>query len=147
VLIIEVLSESTYAADLDVLRGKGYSYGHAGVREYLTMDPLRRCLPEGIRAWRLQGDSYRPWLPETTGRWRSETIGVEFGLDGVWSTVHTLAGVPMLREEEVGHERERWQEELHRVGEERNHWQEEVERRDAELRQLRQRLAEQSDRD
>jgi len=131
VLIIEVLSESTYAADLDVLRGKGYSYGHAGVREYLTMDPLRRFLPEGIRAWRLQGDCYRPWLPETTGRWRSETIGVEFGLDGVWSTVHTLAGVPMLREEEVGHERERWQEELAR--------------KDAELQQLRQRLAERSE--
>src|SRR5579875_1068161 len=35
VLIIEVLSESTYEADIDLDRGKGYSYAHAGVREYL----------------------------------------------------------------------------------------------------------------
>src|SRR5207237_452486 len=31
VLIIEVLSESTYDVDLDLKRGKGYSYGRAGV--------------------------------------------------------------------------------------------------------------------
>jgi len=142
VLIIEVLSESTYAADLDVLRGKGYSYGQAGVREYLTMDPLRRFLPEGICAWRLRDGLYTPWLPETTGRWRSEVIGVEFGLDGIWSTVHTYDGDRMLREFEVGHVRATLRDERERFSEERHRWREEVASRDAELQQLRQRLAE-----
>src|SRR2546430_10328037 len=38
VLIIEVLSESTYEADVDLVRGKGYSYARAGVPEYMALD-------------------------------------------------------------------------------------------------------------
>jgi hypothetical protein len=50
VLVVEVLSESTYEADLDLVRGKGYSYARAGVPEYLVLDPTGAFLSEGIRA-------------------------------------------------------------------------------------------------
>ncbi len=47
VLIIEVASEATVESDLDLERGKGWSYAHAGVREYLVLDPTRQFIPEG----------------------------------------------------------------------------------------------------
>jgi Uma2 family endonuclease len=70
-LIIEVLSESTYDVDLDLVLGKGYSYAHAGVYEYLALDPTGAFVPEGGRAWRLQEGAYRPWEPDENGRWQS----------------------------------------------------------------------------
>jgi Uma2 family endonuclease len=69
VLIVEVLSESTYKWDLDLMRGKGYSYAHAGVREYLTLDPTYKWLPEGGRGWRLVDGVYQSWEVDAEGRW------------------------------------------------------------------------------
>jgi hypothetical protein len=100
-LIIEVLSEATYEVELDLARGKGYSYARAGVPEYLALDPTGSILPEGIRAWRLVDGLYRPWLPAADGRWHSETIGIAIGLDGTRAVVFTRAGRRMLGGDEV----------------------------------------------
>lgn len=48
-LVIEVLSDSTFEADRDLVRGKGRSYVRAGVSEYLALDPTGDFLTEGIR--------------------------------------------------------------------------------------------------
>lgn len=100
-LVVEVLSEATYEADLDLVLGKGYSYARAGVREYLALDPTGRFLPEGARAWRLHDGVYRPWAPDADGRWQSATIAVAIGLEGAWATVYTRDGRRLLREGEV----------------------------------------------
>jgi Uma2 family endonuclease len=114
VLIVEVLSESTYEADLDLVRGKGYSYAHAGVREYLTIDPTRAFLAPGICAWRLVEGVYRPWDPDANGRWQSEEIGVAIGLEGTQVSVYTPEGTRTLREGEAEQERARLHAELER---------------------------------
>ena len=103
-LIIEVLSESTYAADIDLARGKGYTYAQAGVPEYLTIDPVGAFLPERIRAWRLVGGIYHPWLPAANGRWQSKEIGISVGLVGIMATIHAADGRRQLREGEIARE-------------------------------------------
>lgn len=113
-LVVEVLSEATYEADLDLVSGKGYSYARAGVREYLTLDPTGRFLPEGIRAWRLIGGVYRPWSPDADGRWHSATIAAALGLEGARAAVYARDGRRLLREGEVERERVRLNEELAR---------------------------------
>jgi hypothetical protein len=65
-LIVEVLSESTYDVDLDLVRGKGCSYARAGVHEYLALDPTGAFIPERGRAWRLTEGVFRPWEPLNT---------------------------------------------------------------------------------
>lgn len=112
VLVVEVLSESTYAVDLDVDRGKGYSYARAGVREYLALDPTGAFLPERGRAWRLVDGIYRRWEPDRQGRWQSGEIAVAIGLEGALATVYTRAGVRQLREGEVAEESKRHAREL-----------------------------------
>jgi Uma2 family endonuclease len=101
VLIIEVLSESTYEWDLDLERGKGYSYARAGVLEYLTLDPTWHWLPEGGRGWRLVDGVYQPWKVDAAGRWRCESIAVTIGLEGTVARVYTYAGVPIPHEGEI----------------------------------------------
>jgi len=103
-LIVEVLSESTYETDLDMEAGKGYSYAKAGVAEYMTLDPTGEFLREGVRAWRLDGDLYRPWLPGADGRWRRGEIAVALALEGAQATVYTLDGMRHLREGEIAQE-------------------------------------------
>jgi len=103
-LIIEVLSESTYEVDLDLARGKGYSYAHAGVPEYLALDPTHAYVPEGGAAWRLEQGVYQPWEPDAEGRWRSARIDVSIGLEGAMATVYTREGGRQLHEGEVGAE-------------------------------------------
>jgi hypothetical protein len=107
VLIIEVLSESTYAADLDLERGKGFSYARAGVREYLALDPAGSFLPERGRAWRLENGVYRSWEPDASGRWQSAEIAVAIGVEGILATVYTREGRRQLREGEIAAELER----------------------------------------
>jgi hypothetical protein len=126
-LVIEVLSEATYEADLDLAAGKGYSYARAGVAEYLALDPTGRFLPEGIRAWRLVDGVYRPWAPATDGRWHSATIAAALGLEGTRATVYARDGRRILREGEVEDERARLRGELAR--------------REAEVERLRRLLA------
>jgi Uma2 family endonuclease len=101
VLIIEVLSESTYAWDLDLERGKGYSYARAGVQEYLTLDPTYQWLPGGGQGWRLVQGAYQPWERDEAGRWRCESIGVSIGLEGTMVTIHTHAGVAIPLEGQI----------------------------------------------
>jgi Uma2 family endonuclease len=115
VLIIEVLSESTYDVDLDLKRGKGYSYVQAGVREYLTIDPTHTLLESGIRAWRLVEGVYRPWEPDAGGRWQSEEIAVAIGLEGTLATVYTRQGKRVLHEGEVEEELARLRAEVERM--------------------------------
>jgi Uma2 family endonuclease len=126
VLIVEVLSESTHEADLDLVRGKGYSYARAGVPEYLTLDPTGQFVPEGIRAWRLVEGVYRPWAPDANGRWQSTQLPVAIGLEGTLATVYSHDGRRMLHEGEI---------------------EEVLARKDAELARLRQLLAEQQGRE
>lgn len=133
VLIVEVLSESTYAWDIDLERGKGYSYAQAGVREYLTIDPTGTFLPERIRAWRLAEGAYQLWLPEANGRWHSETIGIAIGLEGVMATIYTANGQRLLREGEIARE----------LARKDIAFQAELARKDAELAELRRLLDEQ----
>ncbi len=135
VLIIEVLSEATYEVDLDLPRGKGYSYAHAGVPEYLAIDPTGHFMTEGIRAWRLVDGVYQPWEQGANGRWRSKQIAVEIGLEGARATVYAHDGRRMLHEGEVTGELERRDEELRRRDEE-------LRCRDEEMEQLRRRLDE-----
>jgi Uma2 family endonuclease len=111
-LIIEVLSEATYEVDIDLDRGKGWSYADAGVREYLTFDQTGRFGANKIRAWQLAGGRYQPWLPAADGRWHSTTIGVAFALEGEESVVYTGDGRRMLREGEIESERRRLQAEI-----------------------------------
>jgi hypothetical protein len=101
VLVIEVLSEETHEADLDLERGKGYSYAHGGVQEYLTLDPTHRYAPAGGAGWRLEGGAYRPWPREGDGRWASETLPLAFGLEGARAAVYAADGHRFLREGEV----------------------------------------------
>jgi Uma2 family endonuclease len=117
-LIVEVLSESTYANDIDLERGKGYTYAQAGVSEYLTIDPTGAFLPEGIRAWRLEAGIYHPWLPAANGRWQSKEIGIAIGLEGAMATIHTADGRRQLREGEIARELVRKDAELSRKDEE-----------------------------
>jgi len=115
VLIIEVLSEATYEADVDLVRGKGYSYARAGAPEYMALDPTGRFLPEGIRAWRLVEGIYRPWEPDGDGRWQSAQIEVAIGLEGMLASVYTRDGRRMLREGEIEEELARKDAELERL--------------------------------
>lgn len=101
ILIIEVLSKSTYKADLDLDRGKPFSYAQAGVREYMAIDPTAAYLPEGIRAWRLEDGRYQPWEASADGRFQSESIAVSIGLEGMIATVYTHDGRRMLHEGEI----------------------------------------------
>ena len=84
VLVVEVASPHTVAVDLDLARGKAWSYRHAGMAEYLALDPTGLLVPGFGRGWRLEGGAYRPWEPEMdargTPRWRSRQIGVALGL-------------------------------------------------------------------
>jgi hypothetical protein len=101
VLVIEVLSKETYENDLDLVRGKGYSYRQAGVREYLTLDPQYRYAPEGGLGWRLDRGEYRPWRRDAGGRWESRVIPLAFGLEGARAAVYLPDGHRLLREGEV----------------------------------------------
>ncbi len=110
-LIIEVASESTYQSNLDLVRGKGFSYADGGVQEYLVLDPMGKYVPEGVRAWRLQEGSYTTWPPEPSGAWKSREIPVLIALEGARAAVYTADGRRQLREGEVNRQLERTRQE------------------------------------
>jgi len=132
VLIIEVLSDATVAAELDMDRGKGYSYARAGVREYLALDPTGALAAGNGRGWRLDSGVYRPWERGADGRWSSEQIDVAIGLEDVWATVYRSDGQRMLREGELQAALARKDTEVTAA----------LARKDAELAELRRRLDE-----
>lgn len=100
-LIVEVASDSTFAIDLDVERGKGWSYMHTGVQEYLVLDPTGMYVPGHGRGWRLTGATYVPWDSDQTGRWRSHVIGVSLGVEDGLAAVYGAGDRRQLREGEV----------------------------------------------
>jgi hypothetical protein len=101
VLIIEILSPTTFKADLDLECGKPFSYAQAGVREYMAIDPTGAYLAEGIRAWRLEDNRYQPWEADAKGRFQSTSIAVAIGLEGMITTVYTHQGWAMPHEGEI----------------------------------------------
>jgi len=101
VLVIEVASESTYESNLDMVRGKGFSYADGGVQEYMVMDPMGKYVPEGVRAWRLHEGAYISWSPEPSGAWKSREIEVMIALEGARAAVYSADGRRQLREGEV----------------------------------------------
>ena len=149
VLLIEVLSKETFRNDLDLLKGKGYSYRLAGVREYLTLDPEHQYTPEGALGWRLEGGVYRPWQPEGEGRFVSRELPLAFALEGARAAVYMADGHRLLREGEVEctlREQDRQQrqalaeqERLRQALAEQDRWRQEAL---AELERLRRRLEE-----
>lgn len=164
-LVVEVASDSTYDSDLDLRAGKGWSYAHAGVREYLVLDPTGAYVPERGRGWRLSGRVYVPWRPDERGRWQSEVIGVALAVEGDLVSVYRRDGERQLREGEVqaalargrellarrdaelAREREvraQRDEELARERAVRAQRDEELARKEAELAELRRRLEERS---
>ncbi len=137
-LIIEVASDTTADADLDLEEGKGYVYARAGVAEYMVIDPTGEWVPEGVRAWQLQGGRYQPWTPEADGRWHSRQIAAQIALEGAMAGVFTPRGRRMPREGEIYGELIQRERELAQRAEE-------LARRDAEIARLRRLLDEQQD--
>lgn len=70
-LIIEIASDVTYEADLDLEFGKGYSYAAAGVLEYLALDPTGEFIPERGRGWRQRDGVSCPGCRITPGAGRA----------------------------------------------------------------------------
>ena len=91
-LVIEVLSETTYRWDIDEQQGKAWSYADAGVADYLIVDYARRYIDEHVRALRLANGRWTRWPPTAGGRWESATLGVSFGFDGLYLRVYDAAG-------------------------------------------------------
>jgi hypothetical protein len=145
VLIIEVLSKETYKNDLDVAEGKGYSYRQAGVREYLTLDPLYQYAPEGGLGWQLERGVYRPWRRDAAGRWMSREILLAFGLEGARAAMYLRDGHRLLGEGEVQRalrEQDRQRQDLERALREQDQQRHDLESALQELdRQRRQELA------
>jgi Uma2 family endonuclease len=127
-LVVEVAGDATYGSDLDLRAGKGWSYAHAGVREYLVLDPTGVYLAERGRGWRLAGGVYVPWRRDERGRWRSAVIGVALAVEGDLVSVYRRDGERQLREGEVHAALAREREALAR--------------KDAEIAELRRRLEE-----
>ena len=145
-LIIEVLSPETQRSDRDLVRGKGYSYARASVREYLLLDPAGAYLAEQGQGWRLERGSYQPWQRAADGLWHSQEIAVALGLEGVQVAVHAIDGHRVLREGENERERSRLRREraqqVAQQMEERQQHAAELTAKDAELAALRRRLEE-----
>jgi Uma2 family endonuclease len=114
VLVIEVLSDATWEADIDIQRGKGYTYAHAGVREYLTLDPVGTFVPAHGLGWRLVDGVHSPWERDAEGRWQSAEIPLSIGLEGMLATVYTREGFRLPHEGEYGAELARRDEEIAR---------------------------------
>lgn len=101
-LIAEVLSPKTALADLNLERGKGYSYARAGVREYLILDPMGTDIAEQVQGWRLEGGGYVSWRSDAHGRWQSQQLPVAIAFEGARVVVYAEDGRRQLREGEVG---------------------------------------------
>ena len=99
-LIVEVLSDDTWKADLDLERGKPFSYRRGGVAEYLALDPLQQFTGRDGRGWRLVGGAYVPWEQGAGGRWASR-LGFSVGWEGARAVVYDARGRLMPGEGQV----------------------------------------------
>jgi hypothetical protein len=132
-LIIEVASQSTHRKDLDMTRGKGWSYARAGVQEYLLLDPLGLYLATPVRAWRLVDGEYQPWAAGADGIWWSAQIPIGFGVFDAMADVYSARYGRQLHEGEIGLELAAKEAELARKDAE-------LAAKEAELAELRRRL-------
>lgn len=94
-LIIEVASNTTWEHDVDTLRGKAAGYPGIGVQYYLVFDPTAEYLQEPARGWRLTPDSVQPWLLESDGTYRCDTLGIGLRPEGSTLRVIDAAGKPV----------------------------------------------------
>ena len=99
-LIVDVLSDDTWKADLDLERGKPFSYRRGGVAEYLALDPLQQFMGRDGRGWRLVGGAYVPWEQGAGGRWTSR-LGFSVGWEGARAVVYDANGRLMPGEGQV----------------------------------------------
>ncbi len=91
-LVIEVLSETTYRWDLDEEGGKAWSYADAGVEEYIIVDYAQQYMPEYVRALRLVEGRWTRWPTTPEGRWESPALGVSFEFDDPYLRVRDAVG-------------------------------------------------------
>jgi Uma2 family endonuclease len=138
VLAIEVASESTFEADLNLRNGKGWSYEHAGVREYVVLDPGGELIPTRLLAWRLEHGTYVPCAPHGGEPWWSTEIPIGLAIEGDMVGVYDREHRRQLREGEMLAALTKRDEELARKDEE-------AVRKDEEIVALRRRLAQLGD--
>jgi Putative restriction endonuclease len=100
-LIVEVASESTCDADLDLATGKGWTYARAGVKEYLVLDPSGLYMDVPLCAWRLVGGEYQEVTPDAEGIWWSEELPLGIGFPDGQAAVYDRAHRRQLREGEI----------------------------------------------
>ena len=79
--MIEVLSKSTAAYDMDASQGKAAGYCALGIEEILLFDPLGEFLAERCRGWQRTEHGYRSWQPDPHGRYWSRGLGVGFAAE------------------------------------------------------------------
>jgi hypothetical protein len=91
-LVVEVLSETTFRWDIDAERGKAWSYADAGVGEYIIVDYAKQYMPEYVRALRLVEGRWTRWPTTPEGRWESAALGVSFEFDEPYLRVRDAAG-------------------------------------------------------
>ncbi len=140
ILVIEVLSDATYKSDLDLEKGKGYSYARAGVAEYLVLDPTGEFMPEPVRGWRLWDGAYREWQPDGNGRWQSRQIGAAFAVEGARVAVYAPAGQRQFRMGEITQELDHRDQAIVRQDQELAHKDQQLAQKDRELEALRQQI-------
>ena len=100
-LVVEMLGDAIWESDVNLEEGKAWSYGDAGVAEYLILDPGGEHLQnEEGRGWRLTDGVYTPWERDARGRWVSD-LGFAVGPDGLWAMVWGRYGRLIPREGQV----------------------------------------------
>ena len=99
-LIVEMLSDDTWKADLDLERGKPAGYRRGGVAEYLVLDPLQQFTGRDGLGWRLVGGAYVPWDQGAEGRWTSR-LGFSVGWEEARAVVYDARGRLMPGEGQV----------------------------------------------
>jgi Uma2 family endonuclease len=100
-LIVEVASESTCDADLDLVTGKGWTYARAGVREYLVLDPSGLYMEAPLYAWHLVDGQYQDAALDSEGIWWSNELPLGIGFPDGQAAVYDRARRRQLREGEI----------------------------------------------
>jgi len=91
-LVIEVLSKSTAAYDMDSEQGKAAGYRALGIEEILLFDPLGEFMAERFRGWQRTGSGYQAWRPDAQGRYWSRVLGVSFAAEHTLPRVYDREG-------------------------------------------------------
>jgi hypothetical protein len=101
VLIAEVAGESTSEADLNLRSGKGWTYAHAGVREYVALDPSGLYMEGPLCAWNLVDGRYEEAELDPAGIWWSRELPLGIGFPDGQAAIYDRAGRRQLREGEI----------------------------------------------